>query len=255
MAHMRVIGVGAACALVAVACGKTQRGETPSNEPASATVGSGGTTTVGTSSGGVATGSGGSGFGGTAGAESVFPCERGATRVGDVRLETQDAVVDLAGVSEVDGALHISGQASDLRPLHCLRRVTGGLFIYETQGTKHLAGLEGLSTAEAGLYVGVNCDEGQLGCTGNRDLQSVVLPQLEHASRVEIGTSCGGEGGPYCGPNAALGLVELNRLVDVDDISLSSNPVLVDAHFDAVDDLSSLSVSSNDQMRTLPMRG
>lgn len=174
--------------------------------------------------------------------EAQFPCDEGSQRVGDVELRSLADVEALAGVSEVVGTLHISDAASDLRPLYCLRAVTEDLRIYDTIGLRNLAGLEGLTVVRGGIDIGRHCSGNRRQCSGNRDLESVLLPRLELAGWVGVGASCGGEGGPYCGPNAALTYVQMNRLEEVSNIYIGSNPVLEEARFESAAELVRLSV-------------
>ena len=195
------------------------------------------------SSGGVTSGTDGWTLKSDEEVESQFPCDEGSQRVGDLELRSLPDIEALAGVSEVVGTLHITGVASDLRPLHCLRTVTEDLRIYDAIGLHGLAGLEGLSAVQGAILIGVHCDGNRLQCSGNRDLATVVLPGLERTGRVVVGASCGGEGGPYCGPNAALYSVQMNRLEDVSDIVVGSNPALEEVRFESVAEMVQLGVA------------
>src|SRR5262245_66553463 len=70
---------------------------------------------------------------GDGGGDSVITCSEGSSRIGDVRLASQSEVTDLAGVSQVEGSIRITGEVTDLGPLHCLRRVTGSLVVFAAE--------------------------------------------------------------------------------------------------------------------------
>jgi hypothetical protein len=75
---------------------------------------------------------------------------------GPLVLNNQPKIDSLPFISEVDGDLYVTAQASQLTHLGCLRKVTGQLQIISDQNLATLDGLQGLESVGGDLIVGSN---------------------------------------------------------------------------------------------------
>lgn len=230
-----------------------------SDGPASGGRGSTGGSTGGRAeSGGAAPGGADAGSGGqtavTGGAQSSAPCGRTRSVKEALYLKSQSDVESFANVGRFEGSLYITGDATDLSPLACLGEVTGDLAVFEAEKLQSLEGLEGLRKVGGLLALGHYCTKKQADCVGNPVLEDVsALSGLERAKKILIRPKCAeDEGGPHdCAFNAALKSVSFDSLREAESVELERNPLLEEAHFNALESASALKVIKSEPLRVL----
>jgi hypothetical protein len=166
---------------------------------------------------------------------------------GDVRLERQEDVQALRGVSRLDGDLFVTGDVSDLADLSCLTYVSGDLHVSEARKLETLAGLENVRALGGVLYVGWGCDWDDGDCIGNPALRSVdALAGLTTAGGVYITATCRGsaDDGP-CAVNAVLERAVFAELAQTSTIWVFDNPALTEVRLDAVPSLAGFNLTGN----------
>jgi hypothetical protein len=235
-----------ALALVGVACGKARddlgAGGAPSGDGGSSSGGAG------------ASSSGGGGGVGSGGVPDPGPCNSGTSISGDVTIRTQDDAESLRYVTQIEGTLRITEDVQNVLPLGCLREVKGDVSIYETKSLRSLDGLEGLGMIGGGLLIGATCDPETPRCLGNLALKNVsALHGLGEVGRIQVGTSCGGEGGSRCGPNGALESLKIPRVQSAEAIAIHNNPYLSEVALSSLLRATSLVVSDNPRLATLEL--
>lgn len=104
------------------------------------------------------------------------------------------------------------------------------------------------------LALGHYCTKKQADCVGNPVLEDVsALSGLERAKKILIRPKCAeDEGGPHdCAFNAALKSVSFDSLREAESVELERNPLLEEAHFNALESASALKVIKSEPLRVL----
>jgi hypothetical protein len=156
------------------------------------------------------------------------------THEGSALLARQTDVERFEGVTHVEGTLTLTGEVSNLSPLHCLRTVSESL---EILGSPTLVDTTGLEAVTSASYVtfGERCTDYTLrtGCVSNERLERVRLSGLRSGS-VSIHRG-----------NPVLGAVAFDALVDATEITFMDTSLEVISGFDALESLGGLFVASN----------
>ena len=226
-----------------------QGGYGSSSGPAGGSTASGGTTVGGGptgATGGTSTGAGGSG--------NPEACTGTRAVAQALYLRNQRDVETFGNVRRFEGSLYITGDVVDLSPLACLTEITGELGVFETTKLRSLTGLEALRSVGGLVAIGHYCTTKQSECVGNPSLEDVnALHGLESASKILIRPKCAeDEGGPHdCAFNAALKSVSFDSLREAESVELERNPLLEEAHFNALESASALKVIKSEPLRVL----
>lgn len=182
---------------------------------------------AGSSAGGSSTSGGGADGGGTSssGGSAIDPtkddCPPFTKTVGVFNLGKAEELLELEGVTTLDGSLHVGWVLEDFSGLSCLTEITGNLTIKGATDLRSLAGLERLRTLGGTLLVGESCPHEGAGfaCEAINAIEDLSLPALQKAGKLHI---------QY---NPELVDVSFPSLESTESIYFGLNPKLAEVHF------------------------
>lgn len=191
---------------------------------------SGGQDSGGGSSSGGLPGSGGDGSGGAGGSKD--DCPPLTKTVSVFNLGKAEELLELEGVTVLEGSLHVGWVLEDFSGLSCLTEITGNLTIKGATDLSSLAGLENLRSIGGTLRIGDSCPGEGSGydCAAINAVEEVSLPGLKTAGKI------------FMHYNPELVLVSFPSLESVESIYFGPSPKLAEVHFGALTETEELTM-------------